>query len=151
MDLDLFNVHESACLLNHFGCRIAREEEAVPPGHAGSVDDERLFDFVARTTDDATGRCVVSIPGKGDVEYGYLLQTCMPFRDARAVKSSLDRNRYLWQLGEILRAIQSVVVTGFGTEFDEGIDELVFRYKKFVHGTGPFGHGFLQLQVSFFK
>ncbi len=84
------------------------------------LDQLRSFDFVARTTDDATGRCVVSIPGKGDVEYGYLLQTCMPFRDARAVKSSLDRNRYLWQLGEILRAIQSVVVTGFGTEFDEG-------------------------------
>ncbi len=83
------------------------------------LEQLQSFDFVARTVEDATGRCIVSIPGRGDVEYGYMLQSLLPFKPARAVKDSLDRNRYLWQLGEILRAIQLPRVHGFGTEFDE--------------------------------
>jgi aminoglycoside phosphotransferase (APT) family kinase protein len=82
------------------------------------LDQLRSFDFVPRVVGHATGTCVVQIPGHGVVEYGYLLQTALPFKSARAVKADLDRNRYLWQLGEIMRAIQIPLVKGFGAEFD---------------------------------
>lgn len=78
----------------------------------------KSYDFVPRVVGNATGICTVHIPGHGEVEYGYLLQTALPFKPASTVKASLDRNRYLWQLGEIMRAMQVPLVNGFGTEFD---------------------------------
>ncbi len=83
------------------------------------LDQLRSYDFVPRVVGHATGTCVVHIPGHDEVEYGYLLQTALPFKSARTVKADLDRNRYLWQLGEIMRAIQTPLMKGFGVDFDE--------------------------------
>lgn len=83
---------------------------------------ERLqhFDFIAKLVGPGTGRCTVRIPGKGDVEYAFMLQTRLPWSNAKQFGGDLSRSRYLWQLGEIVRAVQQVPMQGFGADFDEG-------------------------------
>lgn len=83
------------------------------------LEQLRHFDFTAKLVEPGTGRCTVHIPGRGMVEYAFMLQTRLPLANAKQRLSTLVRSRYLWQLGEITRAVQQIPMRGFGTEFDE--------------------------------
>lgn len=91
------------------------------------LEQLRHLDFTAKLVGPGTGRCVVHIPGRGMVEYAFMLQTRLPWSNAKQRQDTLVRSRYLWQLGEITRAVQQVPMKGFGIDFDER--RLVFACK----------------------
>jgi aminoglycoside phosphotransferase (APT) family kinase protein len=85
------------------------------------------LDLTAKLVAPGTGKCHVHIPGRGDVEYAFLLQTRLPFQSAKQFGETIDRGRILWQLGEHLRTIQQQTMSGFGSEFDEATQSFACR------------------------
>jgi aminoglycoside phosphotransferase (APT) family kinase protein len=83
------------------------------------LEQLRDFDFTAKLVEPGTGRCTVHIPGRGLVDYAFMLQTRLPWPNAKQRESTLVRSRYLWQLGEIARSIQQIPMKGFGNDFSE--------------------------------
>jgi aminoglycoside phosphotransferase (APT) family kinase protein len=83
------------------------------------LEQLRHFDFTAKIVEPGTGRCSVHMPGRGIVEYAFMLQTRLPWASAKQRGDVHSRARYLWQLGEIVRAVQQVPMRGFGVDFDE--------------------------------
>lgn len=77
------------------------------------------FDFIPRVVQPMTGVVRVSMPGEGAREYGYLLQSYLPYRPGTAREITRDRGYVLEQLGTRLASVHSVAVQGFGTEFSE--------------------------------
>jgi hypothetical protein len=91
------------------------------------------FDFTAKLVGPGTGRCHVHVPGRGDVEYAYLLQTRIPHQSAKQLGESVDRARCLWQLGEMVRMIEQPRVAGFGHDFSEGAGSFACgSYREFI-------------------
>lgn len=82
---------------------------------------ERLqgFDFIPRIVQPMTGAVRLVLPGEGEREYGYLLQSYLPYRPGTAREVTRDRGYVLEQLGARLASIHSVAVEGFGTDFSE--------------------------------
>ena len=82
---------------------------------------ERLshYDFVPKLPSNPSGRISIVMPSMGKVEYGYLLETRLPFEAPRSDKGPRDRLLILRQLGERCKTIHEVKVTGYGLDFDE--------------------------------
>jgi len=67
----------------------------------------------------AIGTISLDATGNGDSEFGYIIQTFLPYEAARRDLGTEDRAKCLRQLGEKLRAVHSIEVAGFGTDFDQ--------------------------------
>jgi len=68
---------------------------------------------------EGSGSMVIDISKDNRSEFGYILQSEIPWDAARRDLGREDRARCFRQLGERLRVVHSVAVEGFGTEFDE--------------------------------
>lgn len=97
------------------------------------LDKLRDFESVPNLVIPATGVVELSVPGEGLKEYGYLLQTYLPFRPGSAREVTRDRSRVLEQLGAHLVPIHKVVVEGFGTDFSERNARFAFEtYEELI-------------------
>lgn len=79
----------------------------------------RGHSFVSELPESASGIVTLDIPGEGPAEFGYLVQSYLPFEPATKPLTARDRAEILRQLGAIAREIHSVKAAGFGTDFDE--------------------------------
>jgi aminoglycoside phosphotransferase (APT) family kinase protein len=70
---------------------------------------------------------LIAIPGEGEREFGYLLQSYLPFRPGSAREVTRDRERILEQLGAHLAAIHAIRAAGYGTEFSERLGRFSFE------------------------
>jgi aminoglycoside phosphotransferase (APT) family kinase protein len=76
-------------------------------------------DLVPKLPAHPTGRLTLSIPSVGDVAYGYLLESFLPFEAPRSDTGPRDRLSILRQLGEVCKALHGVTLSGFGVDFEE--------------------------------
>jgi len=83
--------------------------------------------FTPRLIEPATGILRISIPGEGEREYGYLLQSFIPFRPASAACVTQERGHVLEQLGAHLALIHQTQAEGFGTVFSERSGSFAFE------------------------
>ena len=82
--------------------------------------------FVPELGDGATGVVRIALAGEGEIEFGYLLQTYLPYRPGSAGEVARSREYILKQLGEILRVVHSIPVEGFGLDFSEAPQRFSF-------------------------
>jgi aminoglycoside phosphotransferase (APT) family kinase protein len=90
---------------------------------------ERLqrFEFIPRVISPSTGVLQLSVPGEGEREYAYLLQSYLPYRPGSAREITRDRGYVLEQLGARLAEVHSVAVEGFGSDFSERHGRFAFE------------------------
>ena len=96
---------------------------------------ERLqkFDFIPRIIQPVTGTLQLSLPGEGRREYGYLLQSYLPYRPGTAREVTRNRGYVLEQLGRHLASIHTITVEGFGTDFSERSERFSFEtYEEYI-------------------
>jgi aminoglycoside phosphotransferase (APT) family kinase protein len=86
--------------------------------------------LVPEVPERGTGRFTITIPGRGEVQYAYILQSRIPFSSAKGITTAAERRHCLWQLGECLRLIQGPVVQGYGNDFDETRQR--FKFESFA-------------------
>jgi aminoglycoside phosphotransferase (APT) family kinase protein len=109
------------------------DRSGIPSRSVSHFEKERYvltllqrFAWAPRLIEPATGTMKVSMPGEGDREFGYILQSYLPFRPGSAREVTRNREHVLEQLGAHVASIHTIRAAGYGTEFNERLGGFSF-------------------------
>jgi aminoglycoside phosphotransferase (APT) family kinase protein len=79
----------------------------------------RARDWAPKLIEPASGVLHLEVPGRGEVSYAFMLQSCIPFESATQLRDTECRERILERLASVAREIHKTPTSGYGTDLDE--------------------------------